>query len=584
MNTDLMEKYLNGTLTTAEAATLAQALAENPALANEFAAATRMESELRGALKDDGRTVFYTRRMERAAEEAATVVVRRRWPRVLAAAAGIAVLAGAGWALLDSSHKSLVEKVRGGSRSGGKTASETGDGAAVYAAMAREGEAAALQRKLRRFVASGGAIRSTYVTQALALLERQWKESPHADPQAKAVAFTVAESVRKLWPKPEDEPAVSLEIPGISLLTSMELIAAQSGLRVKVSGNGVSLEPETQKDDGKPRTWTLPLTAAAFNNFLSRARSETALAQQEVAQSNLSDSFSLMPMMEMMKLSWMDGTAALDYYTVDLDPAPEVIEFEGFLNYGEPIQTTGINALGQSDPVILTDSNLTQPMFASSSLPDNPGTLTRMLAAHGVNTAVLRWDEENGSVSAKGTLRELRTLSATLAAVRESATAGATVQVLVLDWKDGAVPPMEQESGILSSSEIAALKKQAANVLTMPATTTRLGQAMTIQSDAPEMYNFGNRLPDIQATVPVGWLVSVSNVIATGLGMTVEAKLANGGEIIPSANQGISMRDSELHDMRTNLSEGEWYRLDFAADNKQSARTFLLSVQPATVP
>ena len=84
----------------------------------------------------------------------------------------------------------------------------------------------------------------------------------------------------------------------------------------------------------------------------------------------------------------VEATVADDGYTIDLNLAPEVIEFEGFINYGSPIQTTGINALGQSEPVVLTDNKILQPVFA-----------TRKLA-----TQVLIWDRQ--TVGIGGLIRE----------------------------------------------------------------------------------------------------------------------------------------------------------------------------------
>ncbi len=84
----------------------------------------------------------------------------------------------------------------------------------------------------------------------------------------------------------------------------------------------------------------------------------------------------------------VEATVADDGYTIDLNLAPEVIEFEGFINYGSPIQTTGINALGQSEPVVLTDNKILQPVFA-----------TRKMA-----TQVLIWDRQ--TVGIGGLIRE----------------------------------------------------------------------------------------------------------------------------------------------------------------------------------
>ena len=84
----------------------------------------------------------------------------------------------------------------------------------------------------------------------------------------------------------------------------------------------------------------------------------------------------------------VEATVGDDGYTIDLNLAPEVIEFEGFINYGSPIQTTGINALGQSEPVVLTENKILQPVFATRKL----------------STQVLIWDRQ--TVGIGGLMRE----------------------------------------------------------------------------------------------------------------------------------------------------------------------------------
>lgn len=84
----------------------------------------------------------------------------------------------------------------------------------------------------------------------------------------------------------------------------------------------------------------------------------------------------------------VEATVGEDGYTIDLNLAPEVVEFEGFINYGSPIQTTGINALGQSEPVVLTDNKILQPVFATRKL----------------STQVLIWDRQ--TVGIGGLIRE----------------------------------------------------------------------------------------------------------------------------------------------------------------------------------
>jgi general secretion pathway protein D len=54
-----------------------------------------------------------------------------------------------------------------------------------------------------------------------------------------------------------------------------------------------------------------------------------------------------------------------DNYTIDLNLVPQVVEFEGFINYGSPIQTTSTNALGQQVVNVITPNIINQPIFST---------------------------------------------------------------------------------------------------------------------------------------------------------------------------------------------------------------------------
>ncbi len=54
-----------------------------------------------------------------------------------------------------------------------------------------------------------------------------------------------------------------------------------------------------------------------------------------------------------------------DGYTIDLNLVPQVVEFEGFINYGSPIQTTSTNLLGISVVNVLTPNVINQPIFST---------------------------------------------------------------------------------------------------------------------------------------------------------------------------------------------------------------------------
>ena len=58
-----------------------------------------------------------------------------------------------------------------------------------------------------------------------------------------------------------------------------------------------------------------------------------------------------------------------DATTIDLNLVPQVVEFEGFINYGSPINAIGVNTVGgvlsTSVPVLLTPNVINQPVFST---------------------------------------------------------------------------------------------------------------------------------------------------------------------------------------------------------------------------
>jgi general secretion pathway protein D len=54
-----------------------------------------------------------------------------------------------------------------------------------------------------------------------------------------------------------------------------------------------------------------------------------------------------------------------DGITIDLNLVPQVVEFEGFINYGSPIRTSSVNVLGMAQTVELTPNIINQPVFST---------------------------------------------------------------------------------------------------------------------------------------------------------------------------------------------------------------------------
>ncbi|MCW0220668.1 MAG: type II and III secretion system protein, partial [Prosthecobacter sp.] len=87
----------------------------------------------------------------------------------------------------------------------------------------------------------------------------------------------------------------------------------------------------------------------------------------------------------------VDPTVGADGYTIDLNLAPEVIEFDGFINYGSPIysvDTSLIGAAAGNNRVELTPNVINQPVFSVRK----------------VKTAVTIWDGQ--TVVLGGLIRE----------------------------------------------------------------------------------------------------------------------------------------------------------------------------------
>jgi general secretion pathway protein D len=77
-----------------------------------------------------------------------------------------------------------------------------------------------------------------------------------------------------------------------------------------------------------------------------------------------------------------------DGVTIDLNLVPQVVEFEGFINYGSPIQTFSTNLMGVSQTQVLTPNVINQPVFS----------------ARKVTTSVSVWDGQ--TVVLGGLMRE----------------------------------------------------------------------------------------------------------------------------------------------------------------------------------
>lgn len=61
----------------------------------------------------------------------------------------------------------------------------------------------------------------------------------------------------------------------------------------------------------------------------------------------------------------IEPTIGENNYTIDLRFAPEIVEFEGFINYGSPIQSPATDALGNPIQVTITENRIEMPVFST---------------------------------------------------------------------------------------------------------------------------------------------------------------------------------------------------------------------------
>ena len=61
----------------------------------------------------------------------------------------------------------------------------------------------------------------------------------------------------------------------------------------------------------------------------------------------------------------IEPTIADNDLVIDLRFVPEIVEFEGFINYGSPIQSTGSDRLGNVIPITITENRIEMPVFSS---------------------------------------------------------------------------------------------------------------------------------------------------------------------------------------------------------------------------
>jgi general secretion pathway protein D len=60
----------------------------------------------------------------------------------------------------------------------------------------------------------------------------------------------------------------------------------------------------------------------------------------------------------------IEPTIGENDFVIELRFVPEIVEFEGFINYGSPIQTSGSSLLGEPTVSVITENRIEMPVFS----------------------------------------------------------------------------------------------------------------------------------------------------------------------------------------------------------------------------
>ncbi len=439
-----------------------------------------------------------------------------------------------------------------------------------------------MRRRLREFTVPLPGVSSLSVPDALALLQNHWLTLPHETDAIPPATFTLDPAATV------PQSLVSLEIPGVSLLTNLRLLAAQAGLKVTVTKTGAVLQTINQPASDAPQSAITSLDQSTINHYLLRANRllmehQPAGALQIETAADSGPASNVKVSVRLLKKedgdSIPDGQPLLfentsdepkadhvsDSYTIDdLNLLPDVIDFEDLINYGTPIQTTGINALGESEPVVLTDSKITQPVFATRTLPDSRReALEKIFAPMGIpkegTPAGYSWTPLEGKLIATGTGRPLHVAAAVAAALEEAAHSGVKLEFLSADWQDNQPPPLPTlKAG--SHRAISSAGRITASFIPVPS-RIRFGRPLSVTVPSPPTRSF-ILLPE--PGNPVHTTVEASGARFTARFHIDIPRPAN--FLFPSAAGTVYSRPHVIHGM--SCQHGQWHRLDLPASSQ----------------
>ncbi len=404
----LIDRHLDGATTPEETSRLALALLDDPEAAQAYAEATRLQAELAAHFRPEAAS-----RQLAACVPFSPPAARRFRPARLAAAAA-AVLAGGGvlwWQLRPEKEAAVVKSDAPAPRT-------VTDAPPPPPPLRRPGTLSAAAAEVKRLAArywlpDEMVFDATPLQEAVVALQSRAAAVNHRKNE-KIAAFAID--------LPEDVAAlpVTARRADLPLGAWLELVSSAAGCDLRWTEEGVAFEPVDQPDRLETRTFRMPVRmdmaddgetrtefpvhvpateAPAFAEVLPAGPSLAALwgvpltdrAKMEVRRGR-----ELEVRHTRRELRRVEGLLAVatadagrprvtfrtadvavapqrpavappvttwdfDGTTVDFILTPEVVEFEGFVNYGTPLVTQAVDVNGKPQEVVVTESRIEQP-------------------------------------------------------------------------------------------------------------------------------------------------------------------------------------------------------------------------------
>ena len=330
--------------------------------------------------------------------------------------------------------------------------------------------AARLRARLDRFYLPNVSFRGMTLDSALGEIGKAMAKSDHRGWLAEEpVSLTIAGS----------EPGIegknfTLVKGNLSAVDALKLLAIQAGKQLVFHASGVELSDFSEDAETPLMTRTFSIPQEHFNRRSPYVWERNPGVTLEV-----------------------DPVVGSDGFTIDLSIAPEVIEFEGFVNYGSPITLEDGTVFGPHTEVAITNSTIKNPIFSTRRVMtpamqfENWGvTLDEDSRAEWIEEVSEDADRNQLTVTTRmGTMDRIATL---LNAVNDEPTGAAmvTVETKVFEVpeamaiEDTLLDATERHSflrGLVSNSEVVSVS--------YPGVTTRNGRSVLVESTVQHSVN-----------------------------------------------------------------------------------------------